>query len=526
MSALAIFSKWTQTSLRRLAIAGALIVAPLGTVLVLLSVEFSEASERALEELRESNHVERTIERTLQLLVDGETGQRGFLIAGDAVFLEPVDAARPLIRKNLQDLREVFTKRRDLKTFSRFEELVTTRVGYTDEVVSLGHRDIEQARERVRSLRGKHLMDRVRLVIHEMTEREERQLAGALDRVQELKLRAEISFGFLVLVGTVIAGGLAWSVGSHLRHAANEVQRRDDDARRFNLLADSASDLVRVHALDGRLEYVNPACSALLGYQPEEMRQLMPLDFIPEADLDRVRVTYREGLTRGVMDGPFVHGMRRKDGVVRQFETRLEFMRDDSGTITRFSALSRDITERRLDEERLTARAERDELTGLYNRRAFLEKGAALIARCQREQKPAVLAFCDVDGLKQLNDSMGHEAGDGLIRDAGLLLQNASRETDLVARLGGDEFVVLGIVRDATGADAFRVRLYEKIEEYNAQSRRLHRVAMSVGISVLVAPFEQTLEALLLEADAKMYAEKKERRAAQVQLDKGIGVTS
>ena len=169
--------------MRRLAIAGALIVAPLGTVLVLLSVEFSEASERALEELRESNHVERTIERTLQLLVDGETGQRGFLIAGDAVFLEPVDAARPLIRKNLQDLREVFTKRRDLKTFSRFEELVTTRVGYTDEVVSLGHRDIEQARERVRSLRGKHLMDRVRLVIHEMTEREERQLAGALDRV-------------------------------------------------------------------------------------------------------------------------------------------------------------------------------------------------------------------------------------------------------------------------------------------------------------------------------------------------------
>src|SRR5204862_6902277 len=93
--------------------------------------------------------------------------------------------------------------------------------------------------------------------------------------------------------------------------------------------------------------------------------------------------------------------------------------------------------------EREQLRAHRDDLTGLYNRRAFVELGKAELARARRYNHPMAVAFIDVDDFKLINDHFGHEVGDELLKTVGRTLSHSLRSTDLIARLGGDEFIVL-----------------------------------------------------------------------------------
>ena len=168
----------------------------------------------------------------------------------------------------------------------------------------------------------------------------------------------------------------------------------------------------------------------------------------------------------------------------------------------------------RLDQERARAldavreMSVRDELTGLRNRRGFLELARQQLLLARRQQRPMVLCFLDLDGLKQINDVQGHEVGDLAISDFASLLRRTFRDSDLLARLGGDEFVVLAV--DSDDADAITARLDAELDRYNGAPRPF-RLAASVGVSICDPASLRGIESVLGEADSRMYVAKKAR---------------
>lgn len=151
-----------------------------------------------------------------------------------------------------------------------------------------------------------------------------------------------------------------------------------------------------------------------------------------------------------------------------------------------------------------------DDLTGLRNRRAFIEIGGEHIALARRLGRPSTILFVDVDGLKQINDRLGHAAGDSALRRVGAALQSSFRDADLIARLGGDEFVVLAPGSGAA-VDSALARLTDALASADAAIPGL-RLAVSVGRAVIEPHTDEDLSAALQRADTAMY----ERRVRQV----------
>ncbi len=169
--------------------------------------------------------------------------------------------------------------------------------------------------------------------------------------------------------------------------------------------------------------------------------------------------------------------------------------------------------------ERLRAEAEvrqlslTDELTGLSNRRGFFVLAEQQLKIAQRTETPVCLLFIDLDRLKTVNDSLGHEVGDQFIVNAAMVLKQTFRDADILARLGGDEFVAL-IPSYLSNPEEIHARLQSSIDRANAESDRPYHISMSVGVHPCLPTEETTLEALLAEADKLMYEQKRAKRMA------------
>lgn len=147
-----------------------------------------------------------------------------------------------------------------------------------------------------------------------------------------------------------------------------------------------------------------------------------------------------------------------------------------------------------------------DELTGLYNRRGWFLLAEHELERARRTSSARVLLFVDLDGLKHVNDSLGHREGDRAIADVASVLLAASRASDLVGRVGGDEFVLL--LGDDGQAGAARGRLLEALETHNARSGAGFELRLSVGAAVWFPDEACTLDELVRRADEGMYVDK------------------
>lgn len=153
-----------------------------------------------------------------------------------------------------------------------------------------------------------------------------------------------------------------------------------------------------------------------------------------------------------------------------------------------------------------------DELTKLHNRRGFLALADQQLKVARRRKIPMLLLFVDLDGLKQINDSLGHEGGDVALRDAADLLRDTFRETDIIARLSGDEFVVLLEGIDRRDFRLLETRLRERIDLLNRQAVRPFRLAMSWGTAAYEPGGSSTIETLLQKADSAMYTAKRMKK--------------
>ncbi|MEH2208742.1 MAG: diguanylate cyclase [Nostoc sp.] len=168
-------------------------------------------------------------------------------------------------------------------------------------------------------------------------------------------------------------------------------------------------------------------------------------------------------------------------------------------------------------QERLKAEAEvrqlslTDELTGLYNRRGFFWLANQQFKIAQRTPMLCCLLFVDLDGLKQINDSLGHEIGDKMLVDTAQLLKQSFRDSDIIARLGGDEFVIF-IPVCSQNTDEFSPRLQANIDRFNQEHNYSYQLSISVGATQCALNENVSLEQLLEEADKLMYEHKRAKR--------------
>lgn len=164
-------------------------------------------------------------------------------------------------------------------------------------------------------------------------------------------------------------------------------------------------------------------------------------------------------------------------------------------------------------QEELRHMATVDALTGLVNRRGFLTLAQSHLELAIREHRPLALMFVDLDGLKDVNDRLGHAAGDELIREAAVALQETFRASDVAARMGGDEFCILLTAPSALDVDTAVQRLRNTEARANARYGRRFPLSMSIGVAELPRYHEgTTVDDLMALADERMYQDKRRRR--------------
>jgi len=156
-----------------------------------------------------------------------------------------------------------------------------------------------------------------------------------------------------------------------------------------------------------------------------------------------------------------------------------------------------------------------DDLTGLNNRRGFFTLSLQYTKLAHRNHNTFLVLYVDLDGLKQINDTRGHDAGSQALIDTAQILRMTFRESDVLSRFGGDEFVILMFDANGDGKETVINRLQANVAGYNAQSRQAYYLSLSVGIVPFLPDGGLTLEAVVACADQAMYIEKRSRQRAR-----------
>src|SRR5262249_48334922 len=188
--------------------------------------------------------------------------------------------------------------------------------------------------------------------------------------------------------------------------------------------------------------------------------------------------------------------------------SRVSLVGDSDQQPVHFIFQIQDITERKRAEAALQSLSLVDELTGLYNRRGFLAVSEQSLAEIRLNDKVPVIVYADLDGLKEINDSLGHHEGDRALATAAEILKESFRSSGVVARIGGDEFVVLAGVAPDESPESLSMRLQENFDASNALRTRPYNLSLSVGIAHFEDEKNHTIEELMAQADQAMYEDK------------------
>lgn len=153
-----------------------------------------------------------------------------------------------------------------------------------------------------------------------------------------------------------------------------------------------------------------------------------------------------------------------------------------------------------------------DELTSLYNRRAFLTLARHHLTVAARMNREALLLYIDLDGMKGINDTYGHQEGDAALTSTAEILRQTFRKSDILARMGGDEFTVLVVDAVAKSTEAWVARLRANLKAFNTASGRRYLLSLGTGVAKFDPQHPVSLEDLMQAADRELYAYKRSRR--------------
>ena len=306
-----------------------------------------------------------------------------------------------------------------------------------------------------------------------------------------------VVFGLTLLVMVRQALVLREDALTRERRAARMVE-----ARYASLIA-NASDVIMIVAVDGALRFASPASERTLGLSPEDVAGKNLLDLWAGDDGERLKAFLAEvAATHGGTVGPVE--LRIERGSERYVLEIVGSNLTDDPAVQGLALNFRDISERKALEEQLRQLAFHDPLTLLANRNLFRDRVQHALTLVQRGRHQVAVMFLDVDNFKNINDSLGHDAGDRLLQAVAQRLIKSTRFSDTVARLGGDEFAILleGITTIAE-VESMAAALIAGLEQPFALSATEVRVSASIGVAF--STFEAGAEALLSKADIAMY---------------------
>jgi diguanylate cyclase (GGDEF)-like protein/PAS domain S-box-containing protein len=279
-------------------------------------------------------------------------------------------------------------------------------------------------------------------------------------------------------------------------------------------------DVICCSGFDRVVRYISPSCFNLLGWKPEELIGNGPEAYILPEDLPLLDTAGVNILAAKDHIDITTIRMRRKDGSIVWVEINVRLVRDSvTGEPKEYVIVMRDMTERKGLEERLSALALTDGLTGLLNRRSFDEALAREWKRAVRHGSEISLLFLDLDHFKRFNDRYGHQAGDDCLCAVAAAVSGAVRATDRVARYGGEEIAVILPSTSTAGA----AEAAEKVRSAIEALRLPHEgnpegggwLTVSVGVATALARHGGTMRmpaSLLQSADNAMYKAKHEGR--------------
>jgi len=221
---------------------------------------------------------------------------------------------------------------------------------------------------------------------------------------------------------------------------------------------------------------------------------------------------------------------KRVERELQEYRTRLEdLVASRTAELQRANKLlEQDIAARKITEQELASKAEElaasnaalenlsliDDLTGLYNRKGFLALAEHRAKLSLRGSEPFSVAFIDLDGLKHINDTFGHEMGNRALVETSNILKESFRQSDVIGRLGGDEFAVFIVEADEGQTAGILSRIQQHLDACNAQPGRRYPLSFSIGIVFGASAKDSNIETLLGRADALMYQQKRNKASS------------
>jgi diguanylate cyclase (GGDEF)-like protein/PAS domain S-box-containing protein len=302
------------------------------------------------------------------------------------------------------------------------------------------------------------------------------------------------------------ASGTVSDIEDHKRAEAALAERE----QRFRDMAEASGEYLWEADASGRYTFLSERVEAVLGYRPEELLARRAQEIMPLGEERAVQEWLAQHAPDGHAFRELVHRVvTRTRGVIWQSVSAVP-VRDVTGTFIGYRGTAADITPRRQAEARAEYLATRDALTGLPNRVLLADRGAQAILQAARGRTQLALLLIDIDRFKLVNESLGHQAGDTLLREVGARLESLM-PSDTLARLGGDDFVLLRAVRNVEEAAGIAQRILGVLARPFSVEARTLNVGASIGISVYPNDARDFAE-LLRNADAAKYHAKESGR--------------
>jgi diguanylate cyclase (GGDEF)-like protein/PAS domain S-box-containing protein len=286
-----------------------------------------------------------------------------------------------------------------------------------------------------------------------------------------------------------------------------------ESTEKFRAMVESTSDWVWEVDERGVYTYSSPKVRDILGYEPEEVLGRTPFDLMPPEDADHIGGIFRDTVTSGKPFSLLENINLHKNGSRVVLETSGVPFFDAAGKLKGYRGIDRDITGRKRAEETIRYQAYHDLLTGLPNRPLFVDLVNRELPHMQRADMRLAIMTLGIDNFKKINDSLGYEAGDNLIKDIAGLLKTSTREADTVARIGGDKFTIM--LPLITRPDEDSSRIAEKVmgvfnKPFTIGLNEFH-ITVSIGISLYPEDGDNA-ETLLKNSEIALYHAKDQGR--------------
>lgn len=274
----------------------------------------------------------------------------------------------------------------------------------------------------------------------------------------------------------------------------------------YNLIAENTRDLIKITDLEGKVEFVSPSQSHILGYDQEAN----VFDNIHPDDVHLLKEVY--AIIQDRQEAPVIEIRKcHHNGQWIWLGASCTRIHEDDGTITKILIVSRDITERKKSEQELKKMAYHDYLTDLYNRRKLMMLMESTLRDAERSGATVALLIMDLDRFKRINDTHGHDIGDLVLKEFSKRLLSCKRDQDFLGRLSGDEFAI--IMTNIPNREAV-YSLIRKIEQALSAPMILEsltpiEIQLKASIGIAFYPDDcQTAKQLMKHADISLYKKK------------------